>query len=279
MHACALSDYHGLYGAIEFYQKAEKHSIKPLIGVELFCVHDARNHNDHAWWYLVLLAKTTKWYQDLLELISFAQMEWYSQIPRIDITTLKQYGSDLYCLIWTPRSMLGELIMHNESSEKLHETLQLLKQATHPNQVYCMISAHDENKDQSLKTVNQTIKQLAHETQTAIVITSDVHYIHKEDQKPFEIALSIKDWKRIYDETRRKVEHSYHLASLEEITAILLKNWYTQSEIDTYASNNGAIAQTIDCTIALNQLLFPAYDSPPAIKELFAQHHDSLVEE
>lgn len=40
MPAIALTDYNGMYGAIEFYQACQKKEIKPLLGVELGLVHD-----------------------------------------------------------------------------------------------------------------------------------------------------------------------------------------------------------------------------------------------
>jgi DNA polymerase-3 subunit alpha len=40
MSAIALTDYNGLYGAIEFYKAAQKEEIKALIGVDIGYVYD-----------------------------------------------------------------------------------------------------------------------------------------------------------------------------------------------------------------------------------------------
>ena len=46
MRALALTDHNGLYGAVEFYQKAKEFGLKPIIGAQLTF------QQDH---YLVLL--------------------------------------------------------------------------------------------------------------------------------------------------------------------------------------------------------------------------------
>jgi DNA polymerase-3 subunit alpha len=42
MSAIAITDYYALYGALEFYKKATKAGIQPIIGVELSLVHDIK---------------------------------------------------------------------------------------------------------------------------------------------------------------------------------------------------------------------------------------------
>ena len=53
MPALAVTDHEGLYGAVRFYQAAQKAGIKPIVGVEITveATDDARGH------HLVLLAR------------------------------------------------------------------------------------------------------------------------------------------------------------------------------------------------------------------------------
>lgn len=44
MSAVAITDYFGMYGAIEFYKYAKKSGIKPLIGVEIGIVQDMKTY-------------------------------------------------------------------------------------------------------------------------------------------------------------------------------------------------------------------------------------------
>ena len=76
MPAIALTDYNGLYGALEFYKTAQAEDIKPIIGVELSLVQDITvKPKDELPYFIVLLAKNEKGYQNLLKLVSHANLE------------------------------------------------------------------------------------------------------------------------------------------------------------------------------------------------------------
>ena len=56
-----------------------------------------------------------------------------------------------------------------------------------------------------LAQANKMIWQIHEKTGLPIVCTSNFHYIAKDDKEAFEIALCIKDGKRVYEEDRRKI--------------------------------------------------------------------------
>src|SRR3989338_1582904 len=76
MPAVALTDHGYLYGAIEFYQRATKAGIKPIIGMETYVTSRGRfnkaSKEDDERFHLTLLAKTTKGYTNLMKLASQA---------------------------------------------------------------------------------------------------------------------------------------------------------------------------------------------------------------
>ena len=61
MGTLAITDHGVLYGAIEFYKKAQKAGIKPIIGCEMYITegsrHDKRPNIDDKRYHLVLLAE------------------------------------------------------------------------------------------------------------------------------------------------------------------------------------------------------------------------------
>lgn len=278
MKALAMTDYNGLYGAIEFYKACKDNDIHPLIGVELHCVHDI----SVPWlggWNIVLIAENNAGYQALLRLVSHANMEWFDQKPRIDFGLLNKYGKDCICLVWGSRSIIGQLILQNESEEKQQETIKMLQQACWENAVYATLQTHDEAKYPKIGELNKAIKYLAESINLPIVMTNDVHYINVEDQKPFEIALSIRDGKRVYDEDRRTVEIPLHLASEDEVVATMVWNGYEQSFIDSCLETIFTVTQRCQCVIELNQLLFPKYKAPAHIQELYEKNKEGLISE
>ena len=79
MDSLALTDHGVMYGAVEFYQKAKKNNIKPIIGVEAYVatgsrhdkslgLNDRRNH-------LILLAKNDIGYKNLIKMTTSAHIE------------------------------------------------------------------------------------------------------------------------------------------------------------------------------------------------------------
>ncbi len=69
-----------MFGAIEFYEHALQHGIKPIIGCEIYVApgsrfeKDAHNAKDTSH-HLVLLAKNKTGYQNLFKLITAAYFE------------------------------------------------------------------------------------------------------------------------------------------------------------------------------------------------------------
>ena len=75
MPAISLTDHGNLFGAIEFYDKATKAGIKPIIGIEAYVAqgsladrNPARGSSNH----LVLLARNQTGYQNLIKLTTRA---------------------------------------------------------------------------------------------------------------------------------------------------------------------------------------------------------------
>src|SRR3989344_166451 len=81
MPALALTDHGVMYGAIEFYQKALKAGIKPIIGVEAYItenMYDKRpGPEGKNYYHLILLAENNAGYQNIIKLITSAHLEGF----------------------------------------------------------------------------------------------------------------------------------------------------------------------------------------------------------
>ena len=67
MPAVAVTDHGNLFGAVEFYQKAMEHGVKPIIGCEVYVAPGSRHDKStqakgasEAAYHLVLLVKNAK---------------------------------------------------------------------------------------------------------------------------------------------------------------------------------------------------------------------------
>ena len=82
---------------------------------------------------------------------------------------------------------------------------------------------------------------------------------------------------KIYDENRRKPKGKFHIMTEEEIREILENNGLDKKMIDQLIETNNQITDRINTNIDLNQTLFPNYETPEDIKELYEKYKDTII--
>lgn len=124
--ALAITDHGVMYGAVEFYKKAKKAGIKPIIGVEAYVARNGhlnkRPKIDEKPYHLILLAKDLTGYKNLVKLTTIAHLEGFYYKPRIDFDLLKKYHQGLIC---STACTAGELASHilNDDMEAAREMI------------------------------------------------------------------------------------------------------------------------------------------------------------
>ena len=98
MPAVAMTDHGNLFGAIKFYNAAQKRNIRPIIGCEVYVAPASRfdrtadsDRPNH----LILLCENERGYQNLVKLASSAYLEGYYYKPRIDKDLLSRHSEGL----------------------------------------------------------------------------------------------------------------------------------------------------------------------------------------
>ena len=113
MPAVALTDHGVMYGAIEFYRAAREAGVKPIVGCELYIARrDMRDKDpeaDKKSHHLVVLAENDTGYQNLLKIVSAAQLEGFYYKPRVDHAFLERHAEGLIAL---SACKSGEVIRH-----------------------------------------------------------------------------------------------------------------------------------------------------------------------
>lgn len=280
MNAIAITDYNGMYGAIKFYQTAKDEGIKPIIWVELGFVLDINSViQANQVGNIVLLARNKEWYANLMELVSFANKDGIAGKPKIDINQLKKFSHGIICIMWGKESWIGKMLALDEKPEKIAEIISMIKDTVGPKDVFLEITAQDEKLLPEIKKINTQVLHLAELTTTECIVDNNYFYPKVGDKEAREIALAIKDGKKVYDEDRRKPKGDYYIMSEEEIRAVCEKSGHNKTDIDKRIDKNNKVAESIDVTIDLNQTLFPNYDAPEDIVELYEKYKDILVEE
>ena len=70
MQAIAITDHGNLFGALEFYKKARKKGIKPIIGMEAYVCEKGMEDREGRNFHLILLASDDIGYRNLLKISS-----------------------------------------------------------------------------------------------------------------------------------------------------------------------------------------------------------------
>lgn len=278
MKAIAITDYNGMYGMVKFYQLAKEAGIKPIIGVEVGFVMDISTQiPDQHIGNIVIIAKTKEGYQSLMELTSFANKEGVKGKPKIDLQALKTFWREIICFFGGANSRIGKMIALDEKESKMIEIIHLIQNIVGKENVYLEILAQDYTETSESKKVNEILFSIAEKEQIDCIVNNNYSYPAKEDKEAREVALAIKDGLKIYDENRRKPKGQFHIMTEDEIRNILTKNGREKKTINQLIENNTTIAEQITTEIDLNQTLFPNYETPEDVKELYDQYKEGLV--
>ncbi|MDR2415156.1 MAG: PHP domain-containing protein [Candidatus Peribacteria bacterium] len=276
--ALAITDYNGMYGIPAFYLAAKEAGINAILGVELGFVLDLKgNYLTKYIGNMCLLAINDEGYYNLMKLTSFANQEGIEGKPKIDFTTLKTHHEGIIVFYGGTESRVGKMILSGEPEERILEIHEMIQEVFQEN-CYFEITAQEEELLSELPKVNQLLLHLARKTDTLCIVNNNYFYPEPKDKPIREMALAIKDNMKMYDAQRRQPVGEYHLMTEEEIKKICLKNGYKEEQIAEWIENNEHIAAQAHAKIHLGQALFPVYETPEEIKQLYDQHKDKLIE-
>ena len=219
--ACAMTDHGNMYGTIDFYKAAKKEGIKPIIGCEVYTAartrFDKEREYDASSGHLVLLCKNMDGYRNLIEMVSFANMEGFYYKPRVDMELLRKYHENLICLSAclagdVPQKLLAD---DYEGAKKIAlEYLDIFGEGNY----YLEIQDHGLEEQ---KKVNEGLLRLSKETGIPLVATNDAHYMRKSDAKAQRVLVCVQIQKTIDEENGMGFStDEFYLKSEDEMRSI-----------------------------------------------------------
>lgn len=178
--ACAITDHGVMYGCIEFYRALKEAGIKPIIGCETYVAPRSRLNKeakiDSSPYHLILLCENNTGYQNLIKLISDANISGFYNKPRCDRETLKKYHEGLICL---SACLSGEV-----SRKLLADDYEAAKQVAldyrdifGENNYFIEVQDHGLSGEEKIKPL---LYKLSEETGIPIVATNDAHYLYED---------------------------------------------------------------------------------------------------
>ena len=205
MDALALTDHGNMFGAVEFYQMAIRHGIKPIVGCEIYVSPGSRSERKtgeggEGNYHLTLLVKNETGYFNLIKLVTLAHFEGFYYKPRVDKELLSKYNEGLIAL---SGCMKGEIATHANRGE--------MKKALQSAEEYRRIFSDgrffieiQNNGVENQLHVNERLLEVGHRLSLPAVATNDCHYLHRKDAKAQEVLLCIQTGKTLQDSDRMK---------------------------------------------------------------------------
>ena len=256
MPALALTDHGNLFGAIDFYQKAKKRRIKPIIGCEVYVAPSSRFKKkkvkgEVTSYHLTLLAKNIKGYQNIMELVTAGYQEGFYYHPRLDKELLSQKKEGLIALSGCTKGEIPFLLGQSRF-DKAKEVCQFYRDL-YGEDFYLEI------QDLGLEfqeKINSSLVNLSQELSIPLVATNDIHYLEREDAKVQDVLLCIQTGKALKDTDRLKFTSSQlYFRSSQEMGEVF-------SHLPEAISNTRLISDKCNLKLELGKPHLPLYRVP-----------------
>ena len=255
MPAIAITDHGNMFGAIDFYQKAFKQGIKPIIGCELYVAPRSRfdktsSSIGEATRHLIVLVKNMQGYKNLMKLTSAAYLEGFYYRPRVDKEIMKQYHEGLIASSACLHGEIADLIVRG-NMEGAKNSARTYQELFGEDNFYLEIM---ENGLPEQKIANAGLIEISKELSIPLVATNDCHYLAVEHAEAHNILLCIQTGKTIEDTDRMHLgTEQFYLRSPEEMQQLF-------SVTPQAISNTVSIAERCNLSLEFNKFYLPNFE-------------------
>ncbi len=257
MGALAITDHGTMYGAVEFYQAARRHGIKPIVGCEVYVAPQGRfkrtPRREASPYHLILLAKDEIGYKNLIRLTTKAHLEGFYYKPRVDKELLRAHSAGL---IATSACSSGEIprLIQSRRLDAARDAVHWYRDTFGPQGFYLELQRHVAQPD--LEEINQAIVELGRELEVGIIATNDVHYVYHEDAAAHEVLLCIQTGTTMDDPDRMRMGgDDFYLRSGQEMATLF-------SGLPEALENTERIAAACSLELGNEGFHLPAFEIP-----------------
>lgn len=266
MSAVAVTDHGNLYGAMEFYTVARKNGIKPILGIEAYIApdHDGKEGDRRSrvatktqdgGFHLVLLAQNLTGWRNLMKLSSDSFLQGFYHRPRMDKSTLTQWGGGLIAI----NGHLGSSIAFHltnfvQTGQESHWVLALEEARWHARafpldehgepRFYIELQRHIPEQER----INPLLKRLAAELGLPLVVDNDAHFLLEGDHDLHDTLCCISMAKNKDDPDRMRYPTQLFVKSPKEMA----DTFFEPDEQEALA-NTARIAERCSVEIPLGE--------------------------
>jgi len=199
--ALALTDHGVMYGAVEFYQKAQKAGIKPIIGFEGYLAPNSRTDRVQGEkpFHQILYARNLAGYKNLMRISSIAHLEGFYYKPRFDLAVLEKHAEGVIATSSCLQGMIPHYLKDGKQQKAL-ELVDVFQKIFGKENFYLEVQPHPEIPEQV--KLNAQLFELARERDIPIIATNDSHYVNKDDAEAQDILVCVQTGKTVQDDNR-----------------------------------------------------------------------------
>lgn len=239
----AITDHNGLYGAVRFYDYANKIGIKPIVGVEL----DLENGH-----HVVLLAKNLNGYSNLCKIITRAQLSHEKGEAAASVEVIKEYRDDLFCLSGCPRGEIPSLLLQGRIEEARVAAQQWIDVFGRDNFLIEM----QNNMLPGTALLNSQLSELAEGLGVRKLASNNVHYAAKEDAKVQDLLVCVQTISTLDDSNPLRKRNSEYFLKTPKAMANLFRRY------PDALANTDWVADQCNLDLNLGTYRFPDFPLP-----------------
>lgn len=253
--ALCVTEHGNVYSNVEIYKLCKQYGIKYLYGCEMYICNDVEiKSKDNRYNHLVVIAKNETGRINLNRLVSESCKHKYYGKPRIDFEMLKQNKEGLVILSACMAGQVQRTLMEGDIESA--KAIALTYKAEFGEDYYLEYQSHSEPTQQSL---NRQVVDLANELNIKYVVTTDAHYLSKDDQKYHSIFVQIGQ--------AREVGETYNDCYVQSDKEILEICKSTTPEENMLAlKTTEEIADKCNVELPLSAPIMPHTEVPAGIK-------------
>lgn len=235
MPAVAVTDHGNMFGAMEFYFKAQGRATKPIIGCEVYICQGSRfdkskkavdtmdeedgkpaNILNH----LVLLVKNEKGYKNLCKLVTSGYLEGFYYKPRIDKEILAQHAEGLIALTSCLRGEVPYWL--NRGKCDFAQDAAVFYKDLFGDDFYLEVQNHGIPEQ---LVANRGIADISKRLGVKIVATQDSHYLKASDAAAHDVLLCLQTQRVLEDANRMKFANDqFYVKNGDEMAKVFPDN-------------------------------------------------------
>lgn len=268
--ALALTDHGVLYGAVQLVRTCDRHGVKPIIGNEMYLVNDPldgeepddpKAYKAPKRYHLIVLAKNTVGYRNLVKLTSMAHLEGkvgrgIFARPCINKAQLFEHREGLIISSACLGGEIPQAILNDDLDAA--RTVAMWYRDAFGDDFYLEIQDHGSEED---KKVNPHMIRLSRELGIKAIATNDSHFTSCLDAEAHDALICIQTGKRLSDENRLHYAGNEYFKSIDEMRECFVDH-LPRDAIDDALVNTLGVAEKVEKYDLFGETRIPDFPIP-----------------